>query len=210
MVLENEFTGLNNSRQSSVALERINDVSAHMLSQYNDFKNSSENACEVFAKIYENMYSVTDYFRQTFAARGVSVDNIRCEKDDNTQSILMTVLWQKVGFTMFLNKKPLALHRQDGKKVICQRILATKGDCIKLILENPENYTAKLLEAEVASLYIPAKKTDLCEMRVRHLSNEIHVINQQAASKEFFLKVVEYTCGGGSLHMEKEFPSIIY
>lgn len=210
MGLENGFTGLNNSRQASVALERINDVSAHMLSQYADFKNSSENADEVFSNIYEYMHSVTEYFRQTFSARGISVDNIRCEKDDITKSILMTVLWQKVGFTMFMNKKPLALHRQDGKKVICQRILATKGDCIKIIQENPENYITKLLEAEVASLYIPANKNELCEMRVRHLSNEIHVINQQAAAKEFFLKVVEYTCGGGSLHTEKEFPSIIY
>lgn len=210
MGLDNGFTGLNNSRQASVALERINDVSAHMLSQYSDFKNSSENANELFSNIYDNMRSVSDYFKQTFAARGVSVDNIRCEKDEATQSILMTVLWQKVGFTMFLNKRPLALHRQDGKKVICQRILATKGDCIKIIQENPENYTAKLLEAEVASLYIPANKNELCEMRVRHLSNEIHAINQQVAAKEFFLKVVEYTCGGGSLHTEKEFPSMLY
>lgn len=210
MGLDNGFNGLNNSRQASVALERINDVSAHMLSQYSDFKNSSENADELFANIYENMKSVVEYFKQTFAARGISTESIYCVKDDATQSLLMSVLWQKVGFTMFLNKKPLALHRQDGKKVICQRILATKGDCIKIIQENPENYTAKLLDAEVASLYIPANKNDLCEMRVRHLSNEIHAINQQAASKEFFLKVVEYTCGGGSLHTEREFSSMIY
>lgn len=80
MGLDNGFTGLNNSRQASVALERINDVSAHMLSQYSDFKNSSENANELFSNIYDNMRSVSDYFKQTFAARGVSVDNIRCEK----------------------------------------------------------------------------------------------------------------------------------
>ncbi len=208
--MENGFTGLNNSRQASVALERINDVSSHMLSQYADFKSSSENAKEVFDNIYENMESVADYFKQTFSARGVSVDNIYCLKDEATKSILMSVLWQKVGFTMILNNKPLALHRQDGKKVICQRILATKGDCINIIHENSENYISKLLEAEVASLYVPANKNDSCEMRVRHLSNEIHTLNQQVASKEFFLKVVEYTCGGGSLHTEKEFPSIIY
>ena len=69
---------------------------------------------------------------------------------------------------------------------------------------------SKLLEFEVASLYVPANKNDVCEMRVRHLSNEIHSINQQLAAREFFLKVVEYTCGGGSLHVEKEFPGIIY
>ena len=208
--MENGFTGLNSSRQTSMALERINDVASHMLSQYSDFKNSSVNAMEMMKSIYDNMESVADYFRQTFSARGISVDSIYCQKDEQTQSILMSILWQKVGFTMILNDKPLALHRQDGKKMICYRILATKGDCINIIRDNPENYLSKLLEAEVASLYIPANKSDSCEMRVRHLSNEIHTINQQFAAKEFFLKVVEYTCGGGSLHTEKEFPSIIY
>ncbi len=208
--MENSFTGLNSSRQTSVALERINDVSSHMLTQYTDYKNSAANAGEMFANIYENMESVAEYFRQTFSARGVSVDNIYCVKDESTQSILMSILWQKVGFTTILNNKPMALHRQDGKKMICHRILATKGDCIQIIKDNPDNFTTKLLDAEVASLYIPANKNDSCEMRVRHLSNEIHAINQQLAPKEFFLKVVEYTCGGGSLHIEKEFPSIIY
>ena len=78
MGLESGFTGLNNSRQSSVALERINDVAAHMLTQYADCQNSRENAMTVFTEIYENMQSVCDYFRQTFAARGVCVDNIYC------------------------------------------------------------------------------------------------------------------------------------
>ena len=210
MGLESGFTGLNNSRQSSVALERINDVAAHMLTQYADCQNSRENAMTVFTEIYENMQSVCDYFRQTFAARGVSVDNIYCQKDQATQSIVLSILWQKIGFTMMTNDRPQALHRQDGKKVICYRILATKGDCIKIINENPENMVSKLLEFEVASLYVPANKNDVCEMRVRHLSNEIHSINQQLAAREVFLKVVEYTCGGGSLHVEKEFPGIIY
>ena len=208
--MENNFTGLNNSRQTSVALERINDVASHMFSQYNDFKNSSALADEIFNDVYYSMESLADYFRQTFSARGINIDNIYCLKDKSTKSIVLSVLWQKVGFTMVTNDKPLALHRQDGKKSICHRILATKGDCIKIIGDNPENYLAKLLDAEVASLYVPANKNESCEMRVRHLSNEFHTINQQFAAKEFFLKVIEYTCGGGSLHTEKEFPSIIY
>lgn len=208
--MENNFTGLNNSRQASVALERINDVASHMFVQYNEFKNSSVIAEDMFNSIYYNMESLADYFRQTFSARGISVDNIYCKKEPTIKSIVLSVLWQKVGFTMISNDKPLALHRQDGKRMICHRIMATKGDCINIISENPENYNAKLLEAEVASLYVPANKNDTCEMRVRHLSNEIHTINQQFAAREFFLKVIEYTCGGGSLHAEKEFPSIIY
>ena len=52
MGLESGFTGLNNSRQSSVALERINDVAAHMLTQYADCQNSRENAMTVFMEIY--------------------------------------------------------------------------------------------------------------------------------------------------------------
>ncbi|MBQ2644953.1 hypothetical protein IJG14_05205 [bacterium] len=204
------FKSLNSSGQTSVEMERINDVAAHMLSQYSDYINSRKNASDIMESIYNKMEYVTEYFRQTFSARGISVDSIYCKRDETIQSVLMSVLWKKIGFTLILNDKPLALHRQDGKKVICYRILATKEDCTKIIRENPDNYTSKLLDAEIASLYIPANKNDFCEMRVRHLSNEIHSINQQQASKEFLLKVLEYTCGGGSLHIEREFSSMIY
>ena len=210
--MSNNFTGLNNSEQTNMALERINDVAAHMLSQYSDFNNSARNASDIIESIYSNMESVAQYFSQTFSARGIpsAVNRCYCKRDEEIQTVLLSVLWEKVGFTMYLNDLPQALHRKDGKKVVCHRILATRGDCIKIIRENPDNYKQKLLEAEIASLFVPADKNDICEMRVRYLSNEIHAVNQQIAAKEFFLKVLEYTCGRIHLHEEKEFPSMIY
>lgn len=208
--MENGFTGLNSSRQSSVALERINDVASHMFSQYTDYRNAGANADVILEEIYQNMKSVSEYFKQTFSARGVSVENIRCERDSSTQSIVLSVLWQKIGFTLATNTKPLYIAQRGGKRMLCYRIVAIKGDCSKIIKNNPENYIDKLLEDEVASLYIPASKSDACEMRVRFLSNDIYTLSHQQAAKEFFLKVVEYICGGGNKHPEKEFSSLIY
>lgn len=203
MSLEN-FTGLNTSRQSTETLERINDVASHMLSQYSDFKNSAANAGEIIEKIYGNMESVSEYLKQTFSARGLSTESIYCKRDEEIQSVTMSILWKKIGFTLILNDKPLALFRQDNKKVICHRILATKEDCIKIIRENPDNYTSKLIDAEIASLYIPANKNDFCELKLKHITKSAYFINQSEAAKEFLLNVIEYTCKGGNFHIERE------
>ena len=210
--LENNFTGLNNSRQTSVAIERINDVASHMLSQYNDCKNAKSNAMEIFTSLYESMKQVADYFKQVFAARGVPTDEIYCREDEATQSIMLSVLWQKVGFTLKTNDRPLALEPKSpsDKKNITYRILAIKGDCIDIIQKNPENYTNELLKAEVASLYVPVNKNEPCEIRFKYLSNERPFINQQLAASEFFLNVVAYTCGGGSFHKETEYSTDEY
>lgn len=89
----------------------------------------------------------------------------------------------------------------------CYRIIATNGDCNKIIKNNPEDYVDKLLNDEVASLYVPSNKSDACELRARFLSNDIFTLTHQQAAKEFFLKVVEYICGGGTKHPEREFSS---
>lgn len=208
--MESNFTGLNNSRQTSVALERMNDVAAHMVTQYTDYKNAGSSAMEIMTSLYDNMETIVDYFKQTFAARGIPTENIYCEKNEATKSIMLTILWQKIGFTIYPNNQPLALFKNDSSKMNCYRILATKGDCINVITENTDfnKCILKLLEIEIASLYVPADKKIPCEMRVRHLRNEILSINHQFAAKEFFLKVIEYTCGGGNLHIEREFSSI--
>lgn len=205
--MENGFTGLNSSRQSSVALERVNDVASHMFSQYTDYRNAGANADVIFEEIYQNMKSVSDYLKQTFSARGVSVENIRCERDSSTQSIVMSVLWRKIGFTLSTNTLPSYVEQRGGKRMTCYRIIATNGDCSKIIKNNPEDYVDKLLNDEVASLYVPSNKSDACELRARFLSNDIFTLTHQQAAKEFFLKVVEYICGGGTKHPEREFSS---
>lgn len=150
------------------------------------------------------MESVCEYLKQTFAARGLSTDGIYCKRDEEIQSVLMSIKWKKIGFTLILNDEPRAIFRQDNQKIICYRILATKEDCLKIIHDNPDNYKSKLLDAEVASLYIPANKNDFCELKLKYITKGNHLINQSEAAKEFLLNVIEFTCKGKTIHPERE------
>ena len=201
--MEYGFTGLNSSRQSSVEQERMSIVASHMYEQYNDYQNANILAKNILDSIYENMKVTTDYFRQTFSARGVSGDDIYCTRDEATQSLLLSILWHKIGFTMIFNDKPQVLDNNlNRQRIICSRIVATKGDCIKVINENPDSIVEKIKNIEVASLYVPAKKSMPCELRTIHLINEIHpiAIAIENAHREFLFKVIEYVCGGGYVH----------
>ena len=60
----------------------------------------------------------------------------------------------------------------------------------------------KLLDLEVASLYVPADKSAKAIIKIRHLGNQEFYINQMEAPREFLLKVVETICGGGNYHKE--------
>ena len=206
--MEYGFTGLNNSRQSSVDQERMSIVASHMYEQYNNYQNANLIAAGIFDSIYENMKILTDYFRQTFSARGIPSDDIYCSRDDVTKSLLLSILWHKIGFTMIFNDKPQVLENTvNGQRTIYSRIVATKGDCIKIINENPDLLTEKIRNMEVASLYVPAKRSMSCELRTIHLINEIHPvqISIENANKEFLIKVIEYVCGGGYVHWQSTY-----
>ena len=203
--MEYGFTGLNSSRQSSVDQERMSIVASHMYEQYNNYQNANLLAGEILDSIYENMKITTEYFRQTFTARGISSDDIYCLKDDETKSLLLSILWHKIGFTMIFNDKPQVLEDNVSRqRTICSRIVATKGDCIKVIKENPDTLVEKIRNIEVASLYVPSNKSMPCELRTIHLINEIRPISIsiENAHKEFLLKVIEYVCGGGYVHWQ--------
>ena len=60
----------------------------------------------------------------------------------------------------------------------------------------------KLLDNEVASLFIPPESTQNSIMKIRHLPNREFYLNQVDAPREFVLKVVETICGGGFYHEE--------
>jgi len=60
----------------------------------------------------------------------------------------------------------------------------------------------KLLEKEVASLFVPADKSQNSIFKIRHLSNREFFLNHQDAAREFTLKVIETICGGGVYHEE--------
>jgi hypothetical protein len=60
----------------------------------------------------------------------------------------------------------------------------------------------RLLEKEVASLFVPADKAQNSIFKIRHLSNREFFLNSTDASREFVLKVLETICGGGVYHEE--------
>ena len=69
-------------------------------------------------------------------------------------------------------------------------------------LKNHAEEMEKLLEHEIASLFVPPDKSQNTIMKIRHLSNREFYLNQMDSSREFVLKVVETICGGGFYHEE--------
>ena len=57
-------------------------------------------------------------------------------------------------------------------------------------------------DKEVASLFVPADKTQNSIFKIRHLANREFFLNSSDASREFVLKVIETICGGGLYHEE--------
>ena len=84
------------------------------------------------------------------------------------------------------------------------RIMAINGDYNELMegITSRKDMMERLLDKEVASLFVPADKTQNSIFKIRHLSNREFFLNSSDASREFVLKVVETICGGGLYHEE--------
>ena len=67
---------------------------------------------------------------------------------------------------------------------------------------------AKLLENEIASLYVPADSNQKCIFKIKHTGQEF-TLNQIDAPREVVLKVVETVCGGGLYHQDGSLKSFI-
>ena len=87
--------------------------------------------------------------------------------------------------------------------MISGRIIAMKGNFYDAVNEDSENGIDAVLEHEVASLFIPADKTQIGIIKINHLGNREFYINQMDAPREFLLKVIETICGGGIYHEER-------
>ena len=59
----------------------------------------------------------------------------------------------------------------------------------------------RLLENEIASLYIPPDQTQKCIFKIKHSGQEF-ALNQIDAPRDVVLKVVETVCGGGLYHQD--------
>ena len=206
--MENNFNSFDNLetsiRKSSVIQERINLVSTHMYKQFLEYQRSTMNAKETFVKITDNMQATVEYLKQSFGARGVATDNIYYEEDSTKSVLILHILWHTISFTTLWNNQPQALYRGVEAPMISGRIIAMKGDFNEITKNvKDENQLQTVLEQEVASLFIPAERSQNCIIKINHLGNREFYINHMDAPREFLLKVIETICGGGIYHEEQ-------
>ena len=82
--------------------------------------------------------------------------------------------------------------------------MAIRGNYYELMngVKNHDEEMVKLLDNEVASLFIPAETNQNSIMKIKHLPAREFYLTQIDAPKEFVLKVIETICGGGFYHEE--------
>ncbi|MBE7704768.1 MAG: hypothetical protein E7Z90_03000 [Cyanobacteria bacterium SIG29] len=201
--MNNNFDDLETTvRKSSVIQERMSLVSSHMYKQFLEYQQSNANTAILFEKMVENMSLTVEYLKQSFTTRGIPSENIYYEYDKQRHIAVMNILWHSI--TLFTNMKdnPKALHREKDVPLFTGRIIAIKGFLPELKQGYNDEIEQKLLDMEVASLYVPADKSGKAIIKIRHLGNQEFYINQMEAPREFLLKVVETICGGGNYHKE--------
>lgn len=205
--MENNFNSFDNLetsiRKSSVIQERISLVSTHMYKQFLEYQRSTMNAAETFVKITDNMQATVEYLKQSFGTRGVATDSIYFEVDETKTVLILHILWHTISFTNKWNNQPQALYRGVEVPMISNRILALKGNFHDIVKNIPEEEQLQaVIEQEVASLFIPAERSQNCIIKINHLGNKEFYINHMDAPREFLLKVIETICGGGIYHEE--------
>ncbi len=189
-------------RKSSVIQERMSLVSSHMYKQFLEYQQSNANTAVLFERMVENMALTVEYLRQSFTVRGIPSENIYYEYDKQRHIAIMNILWHSITFYSNMKDKPKALHREKDVPLFTGRIIAIKGMLPELLQGYNDETEQKLLDMEVASLYVPADKSGKAIIKIRHLGNQEFYINQMEAPREFLLKVIETICGGGNYHKE--------
>ncbi len=190
------------ARKSSVIQERMSLVSSHMYKQFLEYQQSNANTAVLFEKMVENMALTVEYLKQSFTVRGIPSENIYYEYDKQRHIAIMNILWHSITFYSNMKDKPKALHREKDVPLFTGRIIAIKGMLPELLQGYNDETEQKLLDMEVASLYVPADKSGKAIIKIRHLGNQEFYINQMEAPREFLLKVIETICGGGNYHKE--------
>ncbi|MBQ7125958.1 hypothetical protein IJO12_02615 [bacterium] len=202
------YENFNNSetsfRKSSLIQERVGLVSTHMYKQFLDYQHSTLNTAELFSEMIVNIRDIIDSLKQLFAARGITTENIYMDYDKDKSVIIINILWHTFSFTTRCNYEPQALFREGSAPMFSGRIMAINGNYNELMegINSRNDMMAVLLDKEVASLYVPADKSQNCIFKIKHLSNREFFLSSVDASREFVLKVIETICGGGVYHEE--------
>lgn len=203
----NNFESFDNSETATkkdiVIQERVELVSTHMYKQFLDYQHSTVNTNDIFSRMIDCLDLVADNLKQSFSSRGVTTQNIYVESDSLKSIAVVNILWHKMSFTTRCNFQPQALFRDDGRHIFSNRIMAIRGNYYDIIkdVKDREEEMVRLLESEIASLYVPADQTRKCILKVKHTGQEFP-INQTDAPREVVLKVVETVCGGGLYHQD--------
>lgn len=207
-MLNNNYESFDNSetslRKSSVIQERVNLVSSHMYKQFLDYQHATVNTNEIFMRMIDNQQAVVETLKEAFSSRGVTTQNIYVDTDPQKSIVIVNILWHKISFTTRCNFQPQALYREDGSHLFSGRIMAIRGNYYELMkgVVDHDEEMVKLLDNEVASLFVPAETNQNSILKIKHLSNREFYLNQLDAPREFVLKVIETICGGGFYHEE--------
>ena len=205
--LLNNFESFDNSETATkkdiVIQERVELVSSHMYKQFLDYQHSNANTSNVFTKMIDCLELVSSNMKQSFSSRGITTQNIYVESDSLKTVSVLNILWQKMSFTTRCNFQPQVLYRQDGRHLFSNRIMAIRGNYNEIIngTKDKEDEMLRLLENEIASLYVPPDSNQKCVFKIKHSGQEF-VLNQTDAPREVVLKVVETVCGGGVYHQD--------
>ncbi len=209
-ILSKGYENFNNSetsfRKSTLIQERIGLVSSHMYKQFLDYQHATMNTTEVFAEMIDNLKAIADSLKQSFASRGITTnDSINVEYDKDKSVVVINILWHTISLTTRCNYEPQALYREGNlPPMFSGRIMAINGNYNELMegITSRSEMMKRLLDKEVASLFVPADKAQNSIFKIRHLSNREFFLNSTDAPREFVLKVVETICGGGLYHEE--------
>ena len=190
-------------RKSAFIQERMSLVSDHMYKQFVEYQKANANTSFLLEKIAETAAITVEYLKKSFNARGIPTQNIYCEYDKQRHILVINIFWHAITFFANMKDNPKALERaKDMPSLITGRIIAVKGIVPELANGFNGETEQKLLDMEVASLFVPAEKMSKAIMKIRHLGNQEFLYNQIDAPREFLLKVIEMVCGGGNYHNE--------
>lgn len=192
-------------RKDALIQERVGLVSTHMYKEYLDYQNATINTATIFNEIIQDLKSVAESLQKSFATRGIPLqNNIRVDFDAQKTIATIRILWHTISLTTRCNYKPQALYRENQQPLFCGRIMAIKGSYNDIIKSNDDESECmkKLLDNEIASLFIPTDTMQNSVFKIRHLANREFLLNSQDCAKEFVLKVIEIICGSWIYHEE--------
>ncbi len=197
------------SRKSVLVQERAGLVATHMYKQFLDYQHATVNTNEIFVKMIDTIQEVVEILKESFSSRGITTQNIYIDTDAQKSVIIVNILWHKISFTTRCNFQPQVLYRSNLNHLFSNRIMALRGNYNEIMagVTDHKEEMERLLENDVASLFVPAESTHNAILKINHLGDKEFPLNQADAPREFVLKVVEAVCGGGFYHKEGSLKS---